>query len=127
MSTAADKDPVLAALPAEIRTRVEQTLASYEDKDEKKRPALAHNLWPEIPLPGEECVRPPLPKRPPRKPPGPFYCSGSQPADWVQRSIAMSKPRAPFPEAKPRQNLPAWNSSPSGKWKTPLKVRDPLF
>ena len=46
MSTAADKDPVLAALPAEVRERVERTLQSYETE---ASPSLAHSLFPEQP------------------------------------------------------------------------------
>ena len=106
--------------------RVEQTLQSYEDKDEAKRPALAFPFWPEIPEPGEEVTAPPMPKRPPRKPAGPNYCLGSQPEGWVQRSIAQSalpagtrrKPTKPLPER------PAWVTSPSGKWKQTLTPKD---
>ena len=50
MGTAADKDPVLAALPAEVRERVERALDAYGKED---GPAEAANLFPEQPLPGE--------------------------------------------------------------------------
>lgn len=125
--SASDKDPVLAALPAEVRTRVEQTLASYEDKDEAKRPSLAYPLWPEIPEPGETVPAPPMPRRPPRKDVGPNYCHGSQPDGWVARSIAQSAPRKPLgrpqSQAKPADR-PAWVSSASGRWREPLRSRD---
>ena len=55
----ANTDPVLAALPAEVRERVERTLASYGTE---AGPAESSNLFPEIPLPGEVVTAPPLPK-----------------------------------------------------------------
>lgn len=104
--SAADKDPVLAALPAETRERVERALKAYETE---ASPAKAEPLWPEIPLPGETVTAPPLPKQPPRKRPGPGYCSGSQPDGWAARCLAQSR-RPPRPPPKPLPERPAWNS-----------------
>jgi hypothetical protein len=111
---------VLAALPAEVRTRVEESLAKYGKED---GPAEAFPLFPEQPLPGETVVAPPLPKQPPRRKPGLDYCSGSQPSDWVARSIQQSG-RPLTKVGKPRAtNRPKWNASPSGKWISPLADR----
>ena len=110
-----EKDPLWVALPAEVKKLVEEKVASYEDEDEKKRPALAYPLFPEVPEVGEEVVAPPMPPKPPRKLAGPNYCLGSQPDGWVQRSIAQSRRPPPKPpKALPQR--PAWNSSPSGRW-----------
>ena len=87
------RDPVLAALPAEVRTRVETTLASYGTE---AGPAESYNLFPEIPGPGETVVAPPLPKQPNRKAVGKHYCHGSQPDGWVERSIKLSKQYRPL-------------------------------
>ena len=118
-------DPLWAALPAEKKKAVEDKWAEYADEDEKKRPALAFPLFPEVPLPGEQVVPPPLPKQPPRKPVGPHYCLGGQPEGWVAKSIAMSAPRPkllsngrPMPRPKPLpQDRPAWQGDRTGKWK----------
>ena len=121
MSTAVlDRDPVLAALPAEVRDRVERGLQAYEKKD-GSAPSTAFGLWPEIPGPGEQVVAPPMPKQPPRQRPGEGYRHGSQPNDWVARSIAQSVlPRTKVVKAKPLPPRPAWESSPSGRWRTTL-------
>ena len=124
MATAADKDPVLSALPAEVRERVERTLQSY---DTPAAPSLAFPLFPAQPGIGDtdfdsiRAAEPALPKAPPRKPAGPRYVSGSQPRDWVARSIKQSAPRpVGVPGVKPLSNRrqPAWASSPSGRWRT---------
>ena len=122
MATAGDKDPVLAALPAEVRERVERSLQAYDKKD-GSAPSTAFPLWPEIPAPGEQVTAPPMPKRPARQPPGPGYCSGSQPIDWVERSIAQSAPPKAKLKAKPLPERPAWASSPSGRWRTTLHAK----
>ena len=119
----ANTDPVLAALPAEVRERVERTLASYGTE---AGPAESSNLFPEIPEPGEVVTAPPLPKQPPRKAVGKHYCSGSQPAGWVERSVKMSReyrPRTQLRPSRPSAPRPEWNSSPSGRWKAPLAAR----
>ena len=101
MATAADRDPVLAALPAETRDRVERALQAYKTE---ASPAKAENLWPAIPLPGEKVIAPPLPRQPPRKRPGAGYCNGSQPDGWTARCIAQSR-RPPRPPPKPPPTL----------------------
>ena len=118
-------DPLWVALPAEKKKAVEDKWAEYADEDEKKRPALAYPLFPKVPLPGETVVAPPLPKQPPRKPVGPGYVLGGQPAGWVAKSIAMSAPRPkllsngkPMPRARPpKKDLLAWQGDRTGKWK----------
>ena len=122
----AQRDPVLAALPAEVRDRVERTLASYGTE---AGPAESSNLFPEIPLPGEVVTAPPLPKQPPRKAVGKHYCSGSQPEGWVERSVKLAREYRPKTLLVPPKRgsaaapRPEWSSSPSGRWKQPLIQR----
>ena len=115
------EDPLFSALPVEIQAEVEKKIQKYESDDP---PSLGHDLFPEKPLPGEEVVPEPLPKRPPRRQPGPnYHDSGSQPKNWVQQSIAQS--RVPDhvrsrPPPKAPADRPAWQSSPSGNWGKPV-------
>ena len=125
MSTAADKDPMLAALPAEVRVKVEQGLAAYETE---ASPSQSFSLFPEQPKVTDtdwdaivaDMETRGLPKQPPRKKPGPRYVAngGSQPAGWVARSIKQSGRPPPKPPPKPLPDRPAWGSSPSGRWRT---------
>lgn len=124
MTTAAEKDPVLASLPAEVRERVERTLQSYETE---ASPSEAYALFPEQPAIDDtnwdkimaDAERIGLPPKPRRKPPGPNYVLGSQPSGWVAKSIKYSAPRHSAKlTTKPLPERPAWASSPSGLWRT---------
>jgi hypothetical protein len=124
MATAADKDPVLAALPAEVRERVERTLQSYDTDASPstafplfpEQPAIDDTDWDKIVANAERIGLPPAPRR---KLAGPNYVLGSQPSGWVAKSIKQSAPKPNrLTAAKPLPERPAWSSSPSGRWRT---------
>ena len=115
----ANSAPWLPGVSAEQKGRIETQLAAYGTT---AGPGEAFLLFPEQIGVGEVVTPEPLPMaRRVAKPAK--YVSGSQNSHWIEQMRKLSGPRPrPSPPA-PAIKRDAWQTSPSGKWRSPLPMR----